>query len=379
MATKLGIVLADFTTSLATELAIAGTTATLQSNVDDDAQTLPDGLIYLTLDGANSSKEHIQAVKTGANLASIYSVSRQGTLTSGAARKHRIGATVTLTDFATIKYLVDLVAGTTDLNSAVPLKYDGTASISDAKHLATKAYVDGVAVAGASNMSTTVKGIAEEATAAEINAGTQAGGTSAELAVNPKYLKDSEYYTLRPTTDEKAALAGTGTPSAANKYCTADYPIPVSYLDNSTDLDGAGASDTKVPTQLAVKTYVDLGDVRTNGVATYDLSTATGSVNIAHGLGRVPKKIKITALWTYNLSTVGSAFGTYNGTTVSGISNSYDGSYPSYVASSTYILYIGVTGGLWSRAIPTFDATNITLAWTRGGSTGIAYLMWEAE
>lgn len=56
---------------------------------------------------------------------------------------------------------------------------------------ASKKYTDDGFNAGAANASTTVKGIAEEATAAEITAGTQVGGTGAELFVNPKYLKDT--------------------------------------------------------------------------------------------------------------------------------------------------------------------------------------------
>lgn len=182
MATKLpAVLLADFTTQLASEMAIGATTATLSSNIDDDSVTIPDGVIYLTIDGANSGKEHIQAVKTGANLASIMSVSRQGVLTSGVLRKHRIGASVAMTDFATIKYLNDLLRGNTNLDSSVPLQYDGTASISTANQLATKNYVDATAVAGAPNASTTVKGIVELATQAETDARTTTGGTGALL------------------------------------------------------------------------------------------------------------------------------------------------------------------------------------------------------
>ena len=94
MSTKLPAVLpADFTTNLATAIVVGGTTVTLQSVVDDDGLALNDGLIYITIDGENSSKEHFQAIKTGANLTSLFSVSRQGVLTSGAVRAHHIGAT----------------------------------------------------------------------------------------------------------------------------------------------------------------------------------------------------------------------------------------------------------------------------------------------
>ena len=186
MATKLpAVLLADLSIALASEISIAGTTATLSSNIDRDNVAIPDGLIYLTLDSSNSSKEHIQAIKTGTALTSIFSVSRQGVLTSGVLRKHRIGAGVALTDFATIKFLTDLLKGTTNLDSTTPLTYDGTATISNSNSLATKTYVDGVAVAGAPNASTTVKGIVELATQAEVDAKTATGGTGALLVVTP--------------------------------------------------------------------------------------------------------------------------------------------------------------------------------------------------
>lgn len=60
-------------------------------------------------------------------------------------------------------------------------------------HVATKKYADDLAIAGAPDGSTTVKGIFEEATQAEIDADTAAGGTSARLAVNPSTLATSKY------------------------------------------------------------------------------------------------------------------------------------------------------------------------------------------
>jgi hypothetical protein len=56
---------------------------------------------------------------------------------------------------------------------------------SDANQLCEKAYIDSVAIAGASNANTTTKGIVEEATQSEVNAGTATGGTAARLFVNP--------------------------------------------------------------------------------------------------------------------------------------------------------------------------------------------------
>lgn len=159
MSTELGKIIADFTTQLATKLTVGLTTATLQSATDDDGVAIPNGHYFFTLDGSNSRKEHIACTVVGTAVTAIKSVSRQGVETVGVLREHRVGASVTITDFAHIKKINSLLDGTTDLDATTPLKYDGTASITNANHLATKGYVDGVAIAGSPDASTTVKGI----------------------------------------------------------------------------------------------------------------------------------------------------------------------------------------------------------------------------
>ena len=141
MSTSLGTILADFNTSLATDIAVGGTTATLSSATDDDGVALPAGRYFFTLDGSNTSKEHISCTLSGTSLTGIKSVSRQGVETTGVARKHRIGATVTITDFGHIKYMNDLVAGTTTFNASAPLGYDDAPASLSGNQFATVAYV----------------------------------------------------------------------------------------------------------------------------------------------------------------------------------------------------------------------------------------------
>lgn len=186
MSTKLCLMAADFRTSLATELAVSGTSCTLQSITDDDGVTLPNGTYMFTLDLENSQKEHFVATLTGTSLSAMSSISRQGVQTSGAVRKHRIGASVTMTDFAHIMYMNNLLKGVTDLNASVPLKYDGVATLTPGSNeLCTVAYADALTFAGAPNASATQKGIVEIATAAEVGAGTGTGGTGAILVISP--------------------------------------------------------------------------------------------------------------------------------------------------------------------------------------------------
>ena len=208
MATLLAKIIADFTTTLSTEIAVGGTSATLQSATDDDGVALPSGRYFFTLDGANSSKEHISCDLSGTSLTNIKTVSRQGTESSGVLRKHRIGASVTITDFAHILQINNLLNGTTDLNASTPLEYDGTATISSANQLATKDYVDGVAISGGADASTTVKGITKMSVAPA-------------SATSPIAVGDNDGRV--PTQDENDALVGNNTDIAVgsgNKFVT---------------------------------------------------------------------------------------------------------------------------------------------------------------
>lgn len=192
MSTKLGVIVADFRTSLAVKMAVGATTGTLQSATDDDAVALPAGNYYMTIDGDNSQKEHIRCTLAGTALSSVKSVSRQGVQTAGTVREHRIGASVTITNFAHLKEINDLVSGATDLDASDPLKYDAVAALTPGSNeLATVAYADALAIAGAPDANTTQKGIVEQATNAETKAGTVAGGTAAKLFATPADTADA--------------------------------------------------------------------------------------------------------------------------------------------------------------------------------------------
>ena len=204
MATKLAKIVADFRTSLATKLSVGGTSATLQSATDDDGVALPSGKYYFTLDGESTQKEYILCDLSGTALTNIKSVSRQGVQTSGAAREHRIGSSAMITDFGHIKYINDLLDGTTMLNASTPLEYDDTASITNNNQLATKAYADALTFAGAPNATTTQKGIAELATDAELQAGTETGSTGASL------MAHGNNFTQTPTANKVPVANSSG-------------------------------------------------------------------------------------------------------------------------------------------------------------------------
>lgn len=137
---------ADFRTSLAAKISVGGTTGSIQNNYDDDNVVLPTGSYYFTLDADNSQKEHISATLTGVNLTDIKSVSRQGTETTGTVREHRIGASVSITDFAHILNHNKLLNGDDNLPNV--MKNPAARVISDSRHLVDKEYADAISAAG---------------------------------------------------------------------------------------------------------------------------------------------------------------------------------------------------------------------------------------
>mgnify|MGYP006348318351 FL=1 len=342
MSTLTAKIIADFTTQLATEIEVAGTTATLQSATDDDGIALPSGRYFFTLDGANSLKEHISCDLVGTALTNIKTVSRQGTETAGVLRKHRIGASVVITDFAHIKVINDLVNGTTNLNASVPLGYDGTATINTANQLATKAYVDGVAIAGSPDSSTSVKGIGRVSVAP----------VSAAI---PIFVGDNDGRV--PTQSENDALAGTGTPSSSNKYVTEDYRVfsPVGMVSPFAGssaptgwllCDGTAVSRTTYAALFAItSTTYGVGD----GSTTFNLPNLSSRSVVGVGAGT---KVATFASRSSNVITVTGLTNAVNNESQTGQAVTYvtTGSVITGLTSSTVYYVVRVSNTTFSLA-----------------------------
>ena len=221
-----GATIGDTTIVLSSFKQIDGTTNLLTADFGSKG--------YATMEPNNSTQEeqisfttvtqNINGTATLSGVKSVLFVSPY-TESSGLAKSHPGGSSFVISN--TSKFYDDLLAFDNDETVSGLFTFNqlpqSTVTPSDDKDFATKVYVDSGLLAGAANMGLTTKGIGEEATAAEINAGTQAGSTLAELIINPKYLKDSNYYLFLPTTGQKDALAGSsGTPGAANTYVTTD-------------------------------------------------------------------------------------------------------------------------------------------------------------
>jgi hypothetical protein len=300
---------------------------------------------------------------------------------------------------------------------------------------ANKAYIDGVAIAGAPNASDIVKGITK-LTVAPVS------------PTNPLAVGDND--SRVPTASQTLALVGnnldvaigtgnkvvtqTGlihaaenyalSTGSANAYVVALTPIPISYTAGmvvrftsnfgntasaTVNVNGLGAKTIKKADGATNLISGDIASGQTitlvydgtnlvmqnpvanapatpllfkNGTTTYNLTTASGNQNIAHGLGVIPKYIRITVLWSdgsASLNHTSESVGSYNGTITSMVWYGATNTGSDSGNSTANIAEITQSNATNQIATVTFDTTNIILAWTKTGSpTGTAYILWEA-
>lgn len=205
-----------------------------------------------------------------------------------------------------------------------------------------------VANPSAADASTTVKGVSEIATTAEITAGTATGGTGAALVV------------------PASAVGAAGASKIVQFNSSTQYPAA----------DGSLITNITNPITYANGTF-------------QQNANSTTTTTIAHGLGKAPKIFRITGLGSTGSASVQST-GSYNGTNNRSCHRWYDsnGGTTGTNIDSTAAIWISFASSsgsgqtLYIKGVITWDATNVTITWTNG-STGntsltISYT-WEAE
>lgn len=276
----LGIVIADFDTQLSSKVDPGDTSVTIQSVTDDDGVQIPDGKYYFNADGDNSKKEHFvgDLVASTKTISNIQSVSRQGVLTTGFARGHRVGAAVRLTDFATLFYLNALLKGDIGFDSATKIGYSADPALSsgDVNKFATVKYVNDIAIAGAPDASTSTKGIVKLSYAPV-------------SPTDPTAVGDNDPRV--PTQTENDALSGTsGTPSSTNKYVTENDTSNNATKTASTISFDSGSKEIRDSGNGFVTAQFRAGDsITVSGSSSNDgtytmVSVAAGVIVVAESL-----------------------------------------------------------------------------------------------
>jgi hypothetical protein len=131
--------------------------------------------------------------------------------------------------------------------------------------------------------------------------------------------------------------------------------------------------------QIALGSGIDTTTIYSSGTTTYDMSTASGTQTIAHGLGVIPKLVRIDGYWITNSRNpvMAISLGSWSASGNHAIQN-----YQSDAVNNTNSNAIALqeNSGKYQQASINVDVTNITLTWTKGSTpTGTAVLHWEAE
>ncbi len=185
---------AVFETSLQSPITSSATSMTLTANAVRGGGALS-GYNCFAIDEGSAQAEFVcGTVSSTAVTAMLRGISPlTGTTTDTDLQfAHRRGANVKITDFPLIQIMKAQLNGEDTFPNL--LTYANTVLIgagTPTTTLATKYYVDSVAVAGASNADTSTKGIVEEGTASEIASSTQNGGTGARLFIPGSMATDT--------------------------------------------------------------------------------------------------------------------------------------------------------------------------------------------
>lgn len=143
---------------------------------------------------------------------------------------------------------------------------------------------------------------------------------------------------------------------------------------------GVGANATYLvadSTQATGLKWLSVGN--TSGTSTKDASDASTTQSFAHGLSSIPTRVTIKATAVFSSANVQilTAETFYNGTIQSSQSTYISGA-TATTADNTFTLNINTAAGT-QRGVVTFDATNITVTWTKTGTASGTYqLLWTA-
>lgn len=184
-----------FETSLATKITSSATSMTLVSATDKTGTSLAASTYAFILDEGSADEEMVIADCTGTACTSMtrgVSVLTGTTSVTALQHEHRRGASVKITDGPQLIILTRIMNGLGTFPNILLYKTGTNCSVgSSNQSICDKAYIDGVAVAGASNGNDTTKGIFESATAIEQASSTSVGSTAALLVTRALYASSS--------------------------------------------------------------------------------------------------------------------------------------------------------------------------------------------
>lgn len=142
------------------------------------------GFFCFTVDNGQPTTEYICGTASSTAVSSLtrgVDVLNPNSSSTSYAYSHRRFASVQISDYPTLQFLVRKANGTDAYDTKLQYSFTTTSTITSAGDIPNKAYVDLVGSSGCANADTSTRGCVELATTAETQAGTTTGGSGAAL------------------------------------------------------------------------------------------------------------------------------------------------------------------------------------------------------
>ena len=195
-------------TYLASGITASANSLTLASGVTNDGTTLS-GFMCFTIDVNTPQVEYVCGT---ASSTSVTSVTRGVDMTNPNATTthayaHRRFSSIQSTDYPAIQFIQRKINGLDTFDNKLTYSPSVASSSLSGQDLASVTYVNGIAYNGSPNGSTSTKGIYQEATSAQVVAGTATGTTGADLIVpNSFFGSTSTARNMVPVTQANGTL-----------------------------------------------------------------------------------------------------------------------------------------------------------------------------
>jgi hypothetical protein len=332
VANKIPTPIALYEDSLASAINSTATSFSLVRGTDVVGTSLAASTYGFIIDEGSATQEFVIADCTAtACTNAIRGVSPITGLTTVTSleKSHRRGATVKMTDAPILLILKRLLNGDETLPNI--LSYVSHPTFSSNTQIVDKQYVDESASAGCGNADTSTKGCVEVATQAEVDAGTQLGGSGAYLATNPATTRAKKYHdyaadsvgtdsyaiTVSPTISAYSAgqvftfKAGTANTGAASLNVSA-LGAKTIYKNVSTDLETGDILANQIVTVIYDGTNMQLQSKTSktylaNGVYSFGGDGSDGVLNVTSGTTTVD--LGNAAIFTKNYSSINVSAG----------------------------------------------------------------------
>jgi len=274
-------VVALFETSLATKITSSATSMTLVSGTDKAGNALS-GYMCFTVDEGTASEEFVCGTASSTDVSSmlrgIDPIDGDKEVTA-LKKEHRRGASVKITDYPQIAIHGRILNGDETIPNVLSYATSSTSTMTQGYQIPNIAYVNGLAYAGAPNVSTTTKGIGELSTREELASSTVLGATGAYLMPhNQLFSSTTASTTTIPYTNATGKLsqgfldltanwAFSGATTLSSSTITAltvngTSTIATTTIASSTfsSIPNLPASDPTTDNQATRKAYVDAQD-----------------------------------------------------------------------------------------------------------------------